>query len=75
METSIVSDPYEANYAITITEIGIKRIVAILYFNVPEGNPVSSIFNVLSFYEEYCQPNFRLDINQVRNGRRISKNF
>ena len=75
MNTTMVLDAYEANYSITITEIGTKRTIGVLYFNVPEGEPISSIFNILSYYEEYCKPNFRIDISEVRNGRRVFKNF
>ena len=75
-DTMLVLDSYEANYAVTISDVNTKRVIGVLYFNVPYGNSTASIFNVLANYDEYCQPNFRIDISKVRNGRRVfSKNF
>lgn len=69
--THIVADPQEATHSITITNVSTKKTVAILYFFVPAGVGCGSIFKVLGDYNEYCSPDLRIDVANVKNGRRF----
>lgn len=69
--THIVADPQDATHSITITNVSTKETVAVLYFFVPSNTGCGSIFKVLGNYDEYCSPDFRIDVAHVKNGRRF----